>query len=312
MTTATMAPSKVVAPRWSRFRRWLSIRRPSASGTATHRASSGVRRDGDKAWPAIPTGGFRPPVSRHRLSSVKPNTVVKKVNTVIAPWVDVATDVRAINAGEAFRSRGTFTVNGRVYGVHNGSIHPISGDGLMQLDALGCKGLGIFNTRRRYRASTQAPRADRKESVGGGSKMIWFDVLLGTNPPREHLRRALARAFTTAPDEVLIVDDMDDLKRPYGVAAILFTDTGPQFPLHLSMLAPGMDGESAVPDTAKRLAAELDERVLAPSDDTPNPYIFTLFLPTGEIQHVSVDTVALDEREEYLIDGPADPQVFET
>jgi hypothetical protein len=43
------------------------------------------------------------------------------------------------------RSRGTFTVNGRVYGVHNGSIHPIKGEGLIQLDRQGYKALAAFN-----------------------------------------------------------------------------------------------------------------------------------------------------------------------
>jgi hypothetical protein len=143
--------------------------------------------------------------------------------------------------------------------------------------------------------------------------MIWGDVLLGSAVAEQRLRTAFARTFAVNADDVLIIDDMDDMHLPYGVAVTRIPHTGPQFPLQLTITTPELAVASVYPraGTLERLAAALDERVLAPSDDTPNPYIFTLYLPTGEVQEVVVDSVAMDEREEYLIDGPVDPETFD-
>jgi hypothetical protein len=139
--------------------------------------------------------------------------------------------------------------------------------------------------------------------------MIWCDVLLSARVADEHLRAALARSFAVDPDEVRFFEDEVDLRGPYGIAAVLYTDTGPQFPLRLSLYTHELAMVSAypIPGTLQRLAAELGEQVLTPADGTPNPYLFKLYLPTGEIRDVSVEVEALDEREEYLIDQVLDP-----
>ena len=66
-------------------------------------------------------------------------------NTVIEPGVDVQADVAAINSGLAKRIGNTFEVKGRVYGVHDGTLYPISGPGFQTLDRGGLKALGVFN-----------------------------------------------------------------------------------------------------------------------------------------------------------------------
>jgi hypothetical protein len=76
---------------------------------------------------------------------VTQKTVAKNKNTVIEPGVDVAGDVAAIRSGLATRSGDTFSINGRVYGSHDGTLFPISGQGFHQLDRGAFKALGVFN-----------------------------------------------------------------------------------------------------------------------------------------------------------------------
>ena len=64
---------------------------------------------------------------------------------MIAPWVDVAGDVAAINAGRATRVGDTFVVNERTYGVHEGTLYPIAGLGYHRLDRGAYKALGVYN-----------------------------------------------------------------------------------------------------------------------------------------------------------------------
>jgi hypothetical protein len=95
------------------------------------------------AAPAVPLRG---PAARHTASRVTQRSVAKDVNTVIEPGVRVADDVAAINAGQAVRSGNTFAVNGRTYGVHDGTLYPISGPGFHTLSRGGYKALGVYNT----------------------------------------------------------------------------------------------------------------------------------------------------------------------
>lgn len=89
---------------------------------------------------------FRPPNKRHYLRQVKQNSTAKPKNTIIEPRVDVAADVRAINAGQAQRVGDTYIINGRTYGVKDGTLYPITGDGFHLLSRMAYKALGIFNT----------------------------------------------------------------------------------------------------------------------------------------------------------------------
>ena len=88
---------------------------------------------------------FRGPAARHRLNKVNQRTLAKNKNTVIEPGVDVAGDVAGINSGQAQKVGDMFEINGRTYGVHAGTLHPVSGPGFHQLDRAGFKALGVLN-----------------------------------------------------------------------------------------------------------------------------------------------------------------------
>lgn len=88
---------------------------------------------------------LRAPARRHYLNKVDQGTLAKDVNTVIEPRVNVAVDVAAINNGVATRIGGNFLINGRTYGVHNGTLYPISGTGFYTLDRGAFKALGVYN-----------------------------------------------------------------------------------------------------------------------------------------------------------------------
>jgi hypothetical protein len=93
----------------------------------------------------------RRPAERHTLAKVSQRSVAKDVNTVIAPYVDVANDTAAINEGKAVAAIGpdgvrTYTVNGRTYGVEpSGTLYPMTGDGFIVLNRNAYKILGILN-----------------------------------------------------------------------------------------------------------------------------------------------------------------------
>ncbi len=88
---------------------------------------------------------LRGPASRHWAARVSQKTVAKSVNTVVEPGVNVAGDVAAINSGQAARQGGTYIINGRTYGVHDGTLYPISGPGFHQLSRAQFKALGVYN-----------------------------------------------------------------------------------------------------------------------------------------------------------------------
>jgi hypothetical protein len=70
------------------------------------------------------------------------------INTVIEPGVDVAADVRAINAGQATRlPDNNILINQRVYGIHTETrrLFPIEGVGFHQLSAREYNALGVLN-----------------------------------------------------------------------------------------------------------------------------------------------------------------------
>ena len=83
---------------------------------------------------------------RHYLNKIDQKTVAKNVNTVVEPSVDVADDIKIIKAGQATIENDKFVLpNGRIYGHHNGTLYPISGPGLHQLDRPAFKALGVYN-----------------------------------------------------------------------------------------------------------------------------------------------------------------------
>lgn len=90
------------------------------------------------------TETFSSPASRHFYSKITQGSVAKDLNTVIMPGTDVSADVSAINAGKAAKVGDTFSINGRTYGIHDGTLYPISGDGFVTLDRGAYKALGVY------------------------------------------------------------------------------------------------------------------------------------------------------------------------
>lgn len=89
---------------------------------------------------------YRRPAQRHFITRITLSSRVKAVNTVIEPWVDVATDVALINAGQALRIRNRFIVSGRAYEAKpNGTLFPLDGPGFRVLDRGAYKALQAYN-----------------------------------------------------------------------------------------------------------------------------------------------------------------------
>ncbi len=103
----------------------------------------------------IITYSFNSPAQRHYASKVTQKTLVKENNTVIEPWVDVAGDVNAINAGNAIKDGQNFIINGRTYGYHDNTLYPISGEGFHLLDRGAFKALGVYNNFGNTQKATQ-------------------------------------------------------------------------------------------------------------------------------------------------------------
>ena len=102
---------------------------------------SGVAESADETLNSLSS-----PSSRHYAEKVTQKSFTKDLNTVVdRSVVDLTADVAAIRAGKAQRVGNTFTVNNRVYGVHDGTLYPISGPGFYTLDRGAYKALGVYN-----------------------------------------------------------------------------------------------------------------------------------------------------------------------
>jgi hypothetical protein len=109
---------------------------PAASPQREAGASSSASSEGTT---------LRGPARRHWAATVNQGTLAKNVNTVIEPGVDVAGDVAGIQAGKAARVNGNYVINGRTYGVHDGTLYPIFGQGFHQLNRGAFQALGVLN-----------------------------------------------------------------------------------------------------------------------------------------------------------------------
>lgn len=100
-----------------------------------------VRFDGNR-----PLEPLHPPARRHYLRLISPRSRPRPQNTIILPGIDVASDVRAINAGNAVRIGETLTINGRRYWVDQpDTLYPIDGDGFVPAARGTYKAVGIYN-----------------------------------------------------------------------------------------------------------------------------------------------------------------------
>ena len=120
------------------------MRAQAAEGrSATQMVLASESRGTTSKAPEQPLHG--PEARRHSATRVRQKTWTRPLNTVYEPWVDVASDVAAINEGKATRVGQNWVVNGRTYGVHDGTLYPIQGPGLHQLSNRAYKALGVFN-----------------------------------------------------------------------------------------------------------------------------------------------------------------------
>nr|WP_283162953.1 hypothetical protein [Moraxella sp. Tifton1] len=84
--------------------------------------------------------------TRHYADKVTQKSVAKEKNTVVnRKAVDISADVQAIRDGKATIINNQFHVNGRIYGHHDGTLHPISGTGFYTLNRAEYKVLGVYN-----------------------------------------------------------------------------------------------------------------------------------------------------------------------
>ncbi|MDQ3653559.1 MAG: hypothetical protein M3457_00585 [Chloroflexota bacterium] len=82
---------------------------------------------------------------RHELNRIKPNTAVKRVNSVALPEIDTRAEIAGIQQGHGQRvGDSRYQINGRVYvGKPNGATYPENGDGIVQLTRLQFRALRL-------------------------------------------------------------------------------------------------------------------------------------------------------------------------
>lgn len=83
---------------------------------------------------------------RHVLTSINNNSKPKDKNTIILPGVNYIGDIERIKNGEYNKVNGNYEINGRTYGIHDGRLYPISGDGFVTLTRHEYKILIIIKT----------------------------------------------------------------------------------------------------------------------------------------------------------------------
>jgi filamentous hemagglutinin len=114
------------------------------------------------------------PATRHYADKVTQSSVAKEVNTVVdRSVVDISADVAAIRAGQAQQIGDTFVVNGRTYGMHDGTLYPMSGPGLYTLDRGGYKALGVLN---KFGDTPQADMILKNMGVSAETKAAALEV----------------------------------------------------------------------------------------------------------------------------------------
>lgn len=106
------------------------------------------------------SGLFRQPNARRHVANLVPMRPfrVTRVNTVVAPSVDMAFETVQINAGFASpNAQSEFSINQRIYRAHDGTLYPVSGAGCEQLNRTAFRILGILN---HYRGWTPEARLE--------------------------------------------------------------------------------------------------------------------------------------------------------
>ncbi|MCP3162310.1 hypothetical protein [Myxococcus qinghaiensis] len=151
--------------------------RPSFPLTlATLVLALGVLLVAPSAWAGdMPAKPLKAPNVRHFIRKVDQGSTAKEKNSVLETRVNVSRDVKEINEGKAKKGNEsgvmTWTLNGRTYGDHSGTLYPIRGAGVHELNRGAFRALGLYNEfkdtprAREYMDKMKIPDADRKAGL---------------------------------------------------------------------------------------------------------------------------------------------------
>ncbi|GEN08211.1 hypothetical protein SAMN05443572_106364 [Myxococcus fulvus] len=136
----------------------------------------GVLLSGMPAWAGdMPAKPLKKPADRHSIRKVHQKSYVREDNSVVESRVNINRDVQDINEGKAKKGNEsgvqTWTINRRTYGSHDGTLYPMRGDGIHELNRGAFKALGIYNEMKDTPRAKEVldkmkvPEADRKAAL---------------------------------------------------------------------------------------------------------------------------------------------------
>lgn len=86
-----------------------------------------------------------PNAKRHVAEAVTSKSWNKGTTSIVSKNIDMSADIALIRAGKAVKTGELYQINGRIYGTHNGTWIPVSGEGVIQLERNAYKGYAILN-----------------------------------------------------------------------------------------------------------------------------------------------------------------------
>ncbi|MFY1825037.1 hypothetical protein ACN47A_03925 [Myxococcus fulvus] len=130
----------------------------------------------------LPEKPLKKPAERHSTRKVSPKSFIREDDSVVESRVNISRDVQDINEGKAKKGNEsgvqTWTINRRTHG----SLHPMRGDGIHELNRGAFKALGIYNEMKDTPRAKEVldkmkvPEADRKAALKAfkaGSEETW-------------------------------------------------------------------------------------------------------------------------------------------
>ena len=129
--------------------------------------------------------------------------------------------------------------------------------------------------------------------------MNWHDILLERDFDETTLKEALAEAFDVPPQQVSIVNSIEEIQGGVAVVAER-TPTKGDFHCLLSLYVEREFATKEPIQVTRRLCASLNVQALIP-DSSLNPYSMILVSKAGEVRLVTLDAESLDLREEYRL-----------
>jgi hypothetical protein len=128
--------------------------------------------------------------------------------------------------------------------------------------------------------------------------MIW-EITLQKEIDEATLKGALAAALHVSPDEVSVVDSIENAPSSFPVVAER-RSIGGDFPCHLSLYMGEAFASTDELEGARTLCTLLDVQALI-SDKSLNPYMWLLIDKVAEPRPLEVDQEALDERNQFCL-----------